>query len=152
VDQSGKNRQGDSSWSGSHQSCREVHSGNGGLKISEADPDGPGTVEDIPASGITLVALPYVSKQGFTGPTTQSLILAILGAVAEMERSLISERATAGRKRAKELGVKFGPKYKMSVQQLKHMSELKARGDSPRAIASVMGISRSSVYRNLRRT
>ena len=30
-------------------------------------------------SGYTLVALPYVSKQGFSGATTQSLVLAILG-------------------------------------------------------------------------
>jgi len=79
------------------------------------------------------------------------LILSILGAVAEMERSLIAERAEAGRKRAKELGVKFGPKMKLSSHQIEHLRELKDRGDSPKAIALVLGVSESTVFRALRR-
>lgn len=106
------------------------------------------TLKDWDAEGITFQCLTQPIE---TATPVGRMILAILGAVGEMERSLISERATAGRKRAMELGVKFGPKYKLSVQQLKHMQELKARGDSPKAISLVMGISKSSVYRNLAR-
>lgn len=43
---------------------------------------------EVPPSGVTLVALPYVSKQGFTGPTTQSLILSILGGGMRMTKFL----------------------------------------------------------------
>lgn len=42
-----------------------------------------GEVHKVPP-GVTLVALPFVSKQGFTGATTQSLILSILAGGLKM--------------------------------------------------------------------
>jgi DNA invertase Pin-like site-specific DNA recombinase len=42
----------------------------------------------------------------------------MIGALAELERSLISERTRAGVKAAKNRGVKFGRKPKLTPQQI----------------------------------
>jgi hypothetical protein len=44
-------------------------------------------VEQVP-KGVTSIALPFVSKQGFTGATTQSLILGILAGGMKMSKFL----------------------------------------------------------------
>ena len=46
-----------------------------------------GEMDKVPP-GVTLVSLPFVSKQGFTGATTQSLILAILAGGLSMSKFL----------------------------------------------------------------
>src|SRR5262249_727943 len=46
------------------------------------------------------------------------LILAVLGALAEFERSMILARTSEGRKRAQERGVRFGRKPKLSSFQI----------------------------------
>ncbi|AGY58866.1 DNA-invertase [Gloeobacter kilaueensis JS1] len=42
----------------------------------------------------------------------------MLAVLAELERSVISERTQAGVKAAKKRGVKFGPKHKLSAAQV----------------------------------
>src|SRR6266566_2715906 len=44
----------------------------------------------------------------------------MIGVLAELERSLITERTRAGVKAAKGRGVKFGRKPKLTPQQIKH--------------------------------
>ncbi len=44
----------------------------------------------------------------------------MIGVLAELERSLISERTRAGAKAAKKRGVKFGRKKKLTAQQITH--------------------------------
>src|SRR5262245_56728655 len=46
------------------------------------------------------------------------LILAVLGALSEFERSMILARTSEGRRRAQERGVKFGRKLKLSQFQI----------------------------------
>ena len=46
------------------------------------------------------------------------LIIAVLGALAEFERSMILARTSEGRKRAQERGVRFGRKPKLSQFQV----------------------------------
>src|SRR6516164_2464245 len=46
------------------------------------------------------------------------LILAVLGALAEFERSMILARTSEGRKRAQARGVRFGRKPKLSQYQI----------------------------------
>jgi DNA invertase Pin-like site-specific DNA recombinase len=48
----------------------------------------------------------------------------MIGVLAELERSLISERARAGVMAAKGRGVKFGRKPKLSQQQIDHARKL----------------------------
>ena len=45
------------------------------------------------------------------------LMLTVLGGLAEFERDLIRARTGEGRERAKERGVKMGPKFKLTAHQ-----------------------------------
>jgi DNA invertase Pin-like site-specific DNA recombinase len=57
----------------------------------------------------------------------------LIGVLAELERSLISERTRAGVKAARARGVKFGRKPKLSPQQIAHARELLEAARSHRA-------------------
>jgi DNA invertase Pin-like site-specific DNA recombinase len=71
----------------------------------------------------------------------------MIGVLAELERSLITERTRAGVKAAQRRGVKFGPKHKLTPQQVKHARALRDQGEQPQAIADLFTVSRSTIYR-----
>ena len=73
--------------------------------------------------------------------------LAFLSALAEDERGRIVQRAADGRLVARERGVKFGPKPKLSEHQRKKALERLAAGESCREIARDMGVSASTISR-----
>ena len=73
----------------------------------------------------------------------------MIGILAELERSLISERTRAGIKAAKARGVKFGRKRKLTRQQVAHARKLIDSNESPRAVAAGYSISRATLYRAL---
>ena len=64
----------------------------------------------------------------------------MIGVLAELERSLITERTRAGVKAAQRRGVKFGRKPKMTPQQIAHARKLIEAGEdrlkSPRSSKS----------------
>lgn len=74
-------------------------------------------------------------------------ILAFLSALAEDERERIMRRANEGRAAAKERGVRFGPKPKLT----KHQRDLAVRrmleGDSCRSIARDLGVAHTTISR-----
>lgn len=67
-------------------------------------------------------------------------IWAFLYALAEDERERITLRANEGMAAAKERGVKFGPRPKLTAHQKIVVLERIAAGDSCRAIAKDMGV------------
>ncbi len=72
----------------------------------------------------------------------------ILAAIGEFERGLISERSLEGRAKAKERGVVFGAKPKLTPQDIQDLlKDYETSGYSKREIAEHYGISKSSVYR-----
>src|SRR5215472_8597076 len=74
----------------------------------------------------------------------------MIGVLAELERSLISERTRAGVKAAQRRGVKFGRKPKLTPQQLDHARELIEKGEHDRqGIAALFKVSRTTLYRAL---
>lgn len=75
----------------------------------------------------------------------------ILGAVAEFENDLRRERQREGIDQAKANGVKFGPKAKLTDEQVDALREtVSAHPERSKAqIASEFGISRASLYRLL---
>lgn len=81
-----------------------------------------------------------------TSTSTGKLTLAILGAVAEFENDLRRERQRDGIARAKERGVYKGRKRTVDGEEVRR---LHGEGTKPTAIASALGISRTSVYREL---
>ena len=79
------------------------------------------------------------------------LLLQILGAFAEFERNMINSRTSAGREKARAMGVKFGrPALKIkngTFIDKKKVIELKEKGLSARAISKFMGCSITPVLK-----
>ena len=71
----------------------------------------------------------------------------MIGVLAELERSLITERTRTGVKAAKERGVKFGRTPKLSPPQIKHAREQIERGKSIEEVATLLRVGRSTLYR-----
>jgi DNA invertase Pin-like site-specific DNA recombinase len=75
------------------------------------------------------------------------LILAVLAALAEFERSMILARTSEGRKRAQDRGVRFGRKPKLSQYQVREALVRRANGESVVVIARSYGVSHSTISR-----
>src|ERR1700688_4348723 len=73
----------------------------------------------------------------------------MIGVLAELERSLISERTRAGVKDAKDRGVKFGRKPKLTPQQIAHARKLIEKGEDKNAVAASFNVNRTTLYRAL---
>ena len=75
------------------------------------------------------------------------LVVGILAAAAEIERDLILERTEEGRQRALAAGVKFGRKRTYRPEQAAHVRELVAEGIPHRKVATMTGLSATTVRR-----
>ena len=75
----------------------------------------------------------------------------MIGVLAELERSLITERTRAGAKAAKSRGVKFGRKLKLTPQQKHHARQLLTQGMTVQEVASLLNVHRATLYRALHR-
>ena len=85
-----------------------------------------------------------------TDTPTGRAMLQMIGLLAELERSLISERTRAGVNAAKRRGVKFGRKRKLTPEQLDHARKLIDKGEHDRqGIADLFKVSRTTLYRAL---
>lgn len=78
------------------------------------------------------------------------LVLHMMGALAEFERSLIVEHTRAGLKAAKRRGVKLGRKPTLTPAQVAHARRLIDGGESPRTVASTLRIGRTTLWRALK--
>ena len=74
------------------------------------------------------------------------LMLQIIGAVAEFERSLIRERQAEGIAKAKSEGKYFKPSIEVNIPEVKRR---RGEGESLSAIAKSLGISRQTLYNRL---
>ena len=75
------------------------------------------------------------------------LILAILGALAEFERSMILSRTSEGRKRAQANGVRFGRKPSLTPWQRDEALRRRANGESLMEIGRLFNVSHSTIAR-----
>jgi DNA invertase Pin-like site-specific DNA recombinase len=84
----------------------------------------------------------------FTGEDSamNTLLLSMLGAVAEFERSMILERQREGIAIAKAAGKYKGRKAALTQDQARELSERLANGESVTALAGEYGVSRQTVY------
>jgi DNA invertase Pin-like site-specific DNA recombinase len=78
------------------------------------------------------------------------LLLSMLGAVAEFERSLIKERQREGIAIAKTKGVYRGRKPSLNARQIEELRKRIAVGDKKAVIAREFGISRETLYQYAR--
>jgi DNA invertase Pin-like site-specific DNA recombinase len=99
-------------------------------------------LETFNALGIAFVSL---SENVDTTTPTGKMIFTVLGAVAELERSLIVERVRAGLRNARAKGKTLGrPRVAVDATRL---ASLHAQGLSLRAIASELGVGLATLHR-----
>ncbi len=88
----------------------------------------------------------------FTGEDNPmaTLLLSVMGAFAEFERSLILERQREGIAAAKQRGAYTGRKPALTAEQARQLRQRAAAGEPKAALAKEFGISRETVYAYLR--
>ena len=103
-------------------------------------------VKDLTGRGVIV----RFHKEGLTFSGDDSpmntLLLSMLGAVAEFERSLILERQREGIAIAKQQGKYQGRKPKLSEEQAHQLRQRAAAGEKKAALAREFGISRETLY------
>lgn len=87
----------------------------------------------------------------FTGEDSRmaTLMLSVMGAVAEVERALIRERQREGIELAKGRGVYRGSQKRLSDPRVAELRRRNDRGEEKAALAREFGISRQTLYRYL---
>jgi DNA invertase Pin-like site-specific DNA recombinase len=99
-------------------------------------------LETFKALGVEFVSL---SEQVDTSTPTGKMVFTVLGAVAELERSLIAERVKAGLRNARAKGKRLGrPRVAVDAARV---GALRAHGRSWREITVEMAISKGSAQR-----
>ncbi len=100
-------------------------------------------LEEFSALGIDFVS---VTEAIDTSTPAGKMVFTVLGAVAELERSIIRERVIAGQNAARRRGVKFGgPVVSVDVAQV---ARFRDSGMSWRAIAPQTGIAKDTLRRS----
>jgi DNA invertase Pin-like site-specific DNA recombinase len=79
------------------------------------------------------------------------LLLSVMGAFAEFERSLIRERQLEGIAIAKSKGVYKGRKPSLSDEQIALLKEKIKNGEKKTTVAKKFGISRETLYQYIRK-
>lgn len=103
-------------------------------------------VTDLTARGVQVQFL----KEGmlFTGEDSamSKLLLSVMGAFAEFERSLLKERQREGIDIAKRAGVYKGRKPSLTLERVTELRGRVAAGEKKAALAREFGISRETLY------
>jgi putative DNA-invertase from lambdoid prophage Rac len=100
------------------------------------------TVETLKARGVRVVSL----RESFDLTTpVGSLMLTMMAAMAQMEKSLIAERRDAGMARARSEGIHMGRPRETSVEDIKEA--LARLQGNVSAVARELGCSRQTVMR-----
>ena len=99
------------------------------------------------------VKIQFVKENiSFTGEDSamSKLLLSMMGAFAEFERSIIKERQLEGIAIAKKKGVYSGRKPSLDEDKLEELNRLLEEGEKKSEIARKLKISRETLYRYLR--
>jgi DNA invertase Pin-like site-specific DNA recombinase len=103
-------------------------------------------LEEFRALGIEFVSL---TEAVDTSTPMGKMVFTVLGAVAELEKSLIVERVKAGMRAAKNRGTKLG--RKAVTVNVAEIQKLRAEGLSFEAMASKTGLSVGTLHRASKR-
>jgi DNA invertase Pin-like site-specific DNA recombinase len=103
-------------------------------------------VNDFTSKGITI----HFVKEGLTFTNEESpmskLLLSVMGAVAEFERSIIKERQREGIEIGKRKGIYKGRKAKLKPEQVEDLMQKISLGIPKTKVAKDLGIKRSTLY------
>jgi DNA invertase Pin-like site-specific DNA recombinase len=86
-----------------------------------------------------------------TDTATGRAMWQMIGVLAELERSLITDRTRAGVKAAQKRGVRFGRRPKLSPLQIAHARALIEGGQRVQDVAALLSVGRVTLYRALQR-
>ena len=104
-------------------------------------------LDDLHSRGVNFYSL----TESFDTKTPMGrAMMQMAGVLAELERSLITERTREGVKAAQRRGVKFGPKFKLTAQQIAHARELLDKGEDRQSVADLFKAHHKTLYRALR--
>lgn len=103
-------------------------------------------LENFRSLGIEFVSL---SEQVDTTTPAGKMVFTVLGAVAELERSLIVERVRAGIRNAKAKGKRLGRPRK--VHDATEIKRLRAEGASWRVVGAALGIAPATALQTVAR-
>ena len=115
-------------------------------RLARSVADLAGIVRELEAKGVALRA---TEQPIDTSTAAGRCFLQMLGVFAEFETAIRRERQLEGIAKAKKAGVYKGRKLSVPTQTIR---EMHAAGNGPTSIATKLGISRMSVYRELRKT
>jgi len=87
-----------------------------------------------------------------TGDATGRLLFNMLGAIAQFETEILAERQMDGIQKAKERGVHFGRKKKLTLQQMDELRHRREQGVLIKTLMQDYRLSKASVYRYLGET
>ena len=103
-------------------------------------------LEEFQSLGIDFVSLQEAID---TSTPAGKMVFTVLGAVAELERSIITERVRAGQRAVKRRGVRFG-RPSVEVDE-KRVQKLRKQGLSWRAVSAQVGIPKDTLIRHCER-
>lgn len=104
------------------------------------------TVDHLTEKGVRVRFAKENLTFGDTSDPCAVLMLSVMGAVAEFERSLLLERQREGIAIAKKKGVYKGRVPSLTDEQAKALDLRMAEGESASALAEEYGVSRATVY------
>ena len=105
-------------------------------------------VGDLVAKGVSIKFITENLEFGNKDNPMGNLMLQMMGAFAEFERTMIKSRQREGIRKAKERGQQFGrkPLKKKMIEEIKNR---KAKGQAVKEIAFAMNIGASTIYKYL---
>ena len=105
-------------------------------------------VGELIAKGVSVVfEKENLTFSGDTSNPMSTLMLQMMGAFAQFERSMIKERQREGIAAAKKAGKQIGAKAKLSAAQIIEIKALLAAGETKKAVAEKFGITRPTLYK-----
>lgn len=95
------------------------------------------------------VNLQVIDQNIDTSDATGRLLFNMLAAIAQFETEIRAERQMDGIKKAKDRGVLFGAKPKLTDAQIAELRQRRQNGELIRELMADYGISKATVYRYL---
>ena len=111
-------------------------------RLGRSLPDLLDIVTRIEAKAAHLVSL---TEKIDTSTSSGRMVFHVMGALAQFERDLISERTKAGLEAARAEGVTLGRPRKLTPAKIKHARKLIDSGESPPRVAKSLGVGASTL-------
>lgn len=96
------------------------------------------------------VELQVLDQNINTADATGRLLFNMLGAIAQFETEIRAERQMDGIAKAKEKGVRFGARQKLSNEQINELRQKRSDGILIKNLMKDYGLSKASIYRYLK--